>query len=361
MKIVVNSRMYQNTETGIPHYIRSLYSELVKNPDRKYIFLQSNGRKTLGETRIFTTPKNILGNILFDVYLVHRLISRIPDIDVFHAPANILPWMKMKNVQYVVSIMDLSFITVPKLSGWIFNMYYRILVGRSLKMADAVIAISESTKRDIIKVYKTPPEKIYVTYPGIDEIFFNSKLTKRAISKPYFFSLTTHPKRKNIYAILRAMKQSTELKDHIFVLAGLIEPGPLAELVSYIKSNGLSKRVKLLGFVSTEKLISLYQHAEFFIYPSYYEGFGFPPIEAMACRCPVIVSNTSSLPEVVPDTRWHIDPYDVTSIAQTMDKLVLLSKRERVDLIKNNFEYVKKFRWTKTAQQTLKIFDRITS
>lgn len=336
-----------------------LYGELQKNPKDRFSFLQTDTSKILGETHTFKAPRNLVGDMLFDVFFVNKLIRKIPTLTIFHAPANILPLWKVRGVKYVVSIMDLSFIRVPHLSGRIFNMYYRHLVGRSLKIADAIIAISENTKKDIVELYGISPDRIHVTYLGIDGAFFEQKVKPRLIKQRYFFSVTTHPKRKNIFSILDALKKSESLDNLHFVLAGHIEPTALEELREYVNRLGLSKRVKLLGYVTQDDLISLYQHADFFIYPSYYEGFGFPPLEAMACKCPVIVSETSSLPELVSDSRWHVNPYDINSIADAMEDMSHLGTTDRNKLIMTNLKFVSKFRWSVTAEQTRKIFTKL--
>lgn len=354
MRIGVNSRLFQYAETGIPHYIKSLYSQLQKSSRHTVTFYQTDDTKKLGTTRVYPVRNSLIRNILFDLYHVTKLVKK--NIDIYHAPSHVLPLFKNKSTAYVVSIMDLSFLKVPHFSGRLFNMYYSYIVGKSIKSADAVIAISANTKKDIIEQYGIAEDKISVIYLGVDDIYFQNNKQKRIVDEPYFFSITTHPKRKNIYGILQAMAVSKGVSHLKFVLAGHIDAEPLQELQDYIRKNNLQDRVEFRGFVTQTELVSLYQHAEFFIYPSFYEGFGFPPVEAMACGCPVIVSNTSSLPEVVPNSDWLINPYSIDEIAQTMDKMTTLKPIERKKLIAQNLTFVQKFRWDTTAQMTLSLF-----
>lgn len=359
MKIGVNSRLYQNSETGIPYFIKCLYKTLLeKHKECEYVFLQTNTKKTLGVTKIYSVPDTIIGLFLFDGFFSNQLATQ-EKVDIFHGPSNILPLFKRNGIKYVVTIHDLSFLIFPDQYPRLFNLYYRFVIKRSLKNADVIVADSYNTKNDIQKFYKIAEDKIKVIHLGINEKYLNVGKTPRLIQEKYFFSMSTHPRRKNILAVLDALVMESRLRRYKYVIAGLIPDEQLRELKERIRELHLEENVILFGYASEVQLISLYQNAEFFIYPSFYEGFGFPVLEAMALHCPVIVSNTSSLTEVVPDQKWSVNPNDREEIAKRMVSLLDLSLQERADLIQKNYSFTKNFSWGKTAQKYYEIFTSI--
>jgi len=357
MKIGVNSRIYQEKSGGIQYYIERLYKKCLEiDRENHYIFFQSNKLKKIGDTRVFNTLRGSLGSLLFDNFLVNKLIDN-EEIDIFHGPANILPIFKKKGVRYIVTIHDLYFLVFPEDVSFLFNLYFKISVKRSLRNADIIVADSQSTKKDIVIFYKIPENKIKVIYPGIGNIYFNSsEKRKRLVQEKYFFSVTTHPIRKNILSVLEAMKKNDKLKDIKYVIAGIITSNQQKELEIKIENLKLEDRVVLVGYVTEEQLISLYQNAEFFILAPFYDGFSFPVVEAMASKCPVITSNNSALIELIPDHRWLVDPYDVNDISNKINQILDLSFKERQNLIDQNYRFAQQFTVENTAKEMLNIF-----
>lgn len=359
MKIGINSRLYQNNETGIPYFIKCLYQTLLKkNSNNKYGFFQTNTKKTLGATKTYPVPNNILGLFLFDGFFSNKLAVQ-EKVNIFHGPSNVLPLFKKNGIKYVVTIHDLSFLIFPEHELKLFNIYYRFIIRRALRNADVIVADSYNTKNDIQRFYKIPEDKIKVIYPGVSKKYLNAPKTPRLIKEKYFFSISTHPRRKNIMTVFDAMANEQKLREYKYVIVGLISNKNLQEFNVRIRTLNLDENVILFGFASEEHLVSLYQNAEFFIYPSFYEGFGFPVLEAMACRCPVITSNNSSLPEITPNKTWLINPYKPVEIANKMKKMLNLSKDKRIKLIEKNYLFCQKFTWEKTAEKYSKIFNNL--
>uniref|UniRef100_UPI004048922C glycosyltransferase family 4 protein n=1 Tax=Flavobacterium sp. TaxID=239 RepID=UPI004048922C len=361
MKIAVNSRIFQNSETGIPYFIRHLYAKLFEiDKTNEYIFFQTNGKKNLGKTKIASAPNNILGNVFFDNFLADRMIAR-EKIDIFHGPAHILPINKRKNTKYVVTIHDLSFLVFPDQYSRIFTLYYREAVRWSLKNADAIVADSASTKNDIVNFYGIDKARIRVIPLGVSSYFLQPEATDltRLIQGDYFFSLTTHPKRKNIYSVLEVLARSKKLLGIKYVIAGLIPDAYLQELKKDISRLGLSERVVLFGYATEEQLRSLYLYADCFIYPSFYEGFGFPILESMICQTPVIASGTSSMSEIMPLAEWCINPNDLEDMQNKMEKMTEISQEERNEIVSLNFNFAKTFRWENTASQYLALYKEL--
>lgn len=358
MIVGVNSRIYQNKNTGIPYFVECLYKQCLSDDKKnKYLFFQTKRNKTLGNTKILNLRHSIASAFLFDLFLVNTLIKKA-NVKVFHGPSNILPLVKQKGVKYIVTVHDLSFLLFSSHHSKLFNVYYKYFVGKSLKNADAITADSLNTKRDIIKYYGINAKKISVLYPGVNEIFLTSQKVKRIVKEKYFLTLSTHPKRKNIYKILDILSSNKDLDKLVFVIAGLIPSEQVDQLREKIKELKIEKRVVIFGYASEQDLVSLYRYAEFFIYPSYYEGFGFPVVEAMSSKCPVLASNTSSIPELMPSKKWLFDPYDTESISKTMSAFVKLSNESKKNLVKTNFNFAKKFTWEKSAKQMIELFER---
>ncbi|MHA1876311.1 MAG: glycosyltransferase family 4 protein [Promethearchaeota archaeon] len=359
MKIGINSRVFQNGKGGISFYIKCLYEELLKiDKKNSYVFFPEKEKDIKNVKVMKTFNEGQLGAFLFDNFSINSLVKK-ERIDLFHGPSNILPIRREKGVRYVITVHDLAFLMVPQSSNFLYKRYYKLALGQSLRNADIVVADSQSTRDDIIRFYKIPESKIKVVYLGVDSAFLEAGHKERIIKGKYFFSITTHPKRKNILSILNVIAENKKLLTYKYVIAGLMPNKQILELKNRIKKLRIENNIILFGYARKKELISLYQHAAFFIYPSFYEGFGFPVLEAMACGCPVITSNNSSLIEITPNKEWLIDPYNIEDISNKIDRILNLSDKERDELIKNNYNFVKNFTWDKTAKEMLGIFESL--
>lgn len=356
MNIGVNSRIYQNKNSGIPYYIQCLYSTLLSiDTENTYTFFQSKDNKKLGTTTVFRIFDNYLGALLFDLLILPFLAYR-QKIDILHGPSHTLPLFKPKGMRYVLTVHDIFLIKFPQMSSVYFRLLFRIILKHSLRIADRIVADSDNTKRDLIETFDVKPEKIFVVHLGVDKKFFADGASSRLIEEAYFFSITTHPVRKNIMRVLDVMASHPNLHGFKYVIAGLMTDDTLSELRHKVEERNLNKSVTIFGFATEDELISLYTHAQFFIYPSYYEGFGFPVLEAMACGCPVITSNSSSLPEIVPDTNWLINPYSNDDIYEKIKAMIELTDAERSSLIERQRVFVEGFKWEYAARKMLEVF-----
>jgi len=359
MKVGVNSRIYSSEFTGIQNYIRGLYNAISKiDSNNKYTFFQMSKEKKLGKTLTTSLPKNKLSNVLFDLFLVSKHI-RNSGVSVFHGAANVLPFNRMGGVKYVVTIHDLFVMIDPamalKLHG---QFYYRAVLKRTIKNADLIIVYSESTRKDVIKFFNINPNKVKLIYAGVDEYYFSVKSPRRLIKDNYFFTAMTHPTRKNTARVLDAFSKVPDLKKYKLVVAG---PDHIIEKLTETAINlGLEKNLVLFGVADKKQMASLYSHAQFFVFPSLYEGFGFPVLEAMLCGCPVITSNCSSLVEVTPDSNWLVTPDSIDQIAKKMENLVDLDNNKLKLLIKKNRSFAEKFTWEAAARETVKTFEKLS-
>lgn len=285
-------------------------------------------------------------------------------LDLVHDPRGIgllsfdMPFKK------VITIHDLSSLFYPSIN--IRGMWAHKLLGKkTIKNVDRVITVSASTKSDVMKYLKAPEEKIKVVYNGKDESF--KLLDQNEISEfkrrynlafPFILYVGVLQPRKNIPTLIKAYYKLKQHKTkHKLVITGG-KGWQYKEIFETVKKLNLQKDVIFTGHIIDEDIPRLYNAADLFVFPSIYEGFGIPPLEAMACGIPVIASNASSLPEVVGDAGIMADPYDVDGLADAMHK-VLTNGRLREDMIKKGLEQAKMFSWEKCARETLKVYEEL--
>ena len=236
-----------------------------------------------------------------------------------------------------------------------------------MRRAEKIIAISEHTKHDLISYLGIPEEKICVIYQGIDhEVFKPPRIIQKKINYPYILYVGTEMQRKNFQGVIDAFKKlkaKREFKNLKLVKIGNASSGWSHEKyrnisLNLIRSLNLENDVIFTGFLDKEELVSYYAGAECFVFPSFYEGFGFPPLEAMACGCPVVASNVSSLPEIVGNAGLLVNPNDHNAIAVAIES-ILSSEILRDSLKKAGLERAKLFSWQKTAEATLRVYQEV--
>ncbi len=240
--------------------------------------------------------------------------------------------------------------------------FYLMLDRLAFKKAKHIIAISENTKKDIIKYLKIPEQKITVIYQGVDHELYYPRRGEHFPDLEYVLFVGSEEPRKNLATVMKAL--SILKKDKAFSNLKLVKVGhPRSEryrqsTLKVITDLGLYKDVSFTGFISDEEVVLYYSNARCLLLPSLYEGFGFPPLEAMACGCPVVTSNTSSLPEVVGEASIMVNPYDTDSLAQAMRE-VLTNSKLRDNMVRKGLEQSKKFSWEKAAEQTQEVYKKL--
>ena len=275
--------------------------------------------------------------------------------DVFFTPSHYAP--RFAKMPTVISVMDLSYLYYPNLFKKMDLYQLRRWTSYSVKNAKRVLTISQASKNDIIKEYKKEAKDVVVTYPGVKQKMAMKDAKKRFIEEKYILFVGTLQPRKNIVKLIEAFSKITDKHSVNLVVAG--KKGWLyEEIMDAPKAYGVESRVVFKNFIEDEELVNLYSHAELFILPSLYEGFGLPVLEAMQYGCPVITSSVSSLPEVGGDAVLYVDPLSVEDIANKMNQL-LSDDNLRTDLIKKGYEQIKKFSWEKTARETLNILEEV--
>lgn len=298
---------------------------------------------------------------LWNIFGLPRALFQQPKPDVFFNPGHYSPLFFP--VPLVVSIMDLGYLRFPKQFTKPILFKLKFWTSLSIKRASHIFAISESTKNDIIKYCGVDSNKITVTYPGYDKNNFQFPISKSQIGKvkgkykikgDYILFLGTLKPSKNLEGLLEAFKRITShLSPITLVIAG--RKGWLyARIFAKAKKLDLKKRVIFTGFIEEKDVPTLMAGAKVFVLPSFWEGFGIPVIEAMACGTPVVVSNAGSLPEIVGEAGIIVNPYDPEEIASGIKK-VLDNQSIHDNLQKKGLAQAEKFSWEKCAQKTIKI------
>lgn len=279
-----------------------------------------------------------------------------------------------KQIKTVVTIHDVTPLIFPQYYSAGLKGKLKFFIQRfSLKGVSAVITDSENSKRDIAKYLNYSKEKIYVVYLATGEEFkkLETKKWKAEISKKYNL-----PERfvlyvgdvnynKNVEGLIKAFGSSRTLSSGLkLVLVGKsFTDNSLPEvqrLLQLIKQLGLEDKIILPGWIPEEDLVKIYNLAEVYCQPSFYEGFGLPVLEAMACGCPVVCANSSSLPEVCGEAALMVDPHDDNGIAKAIERITTDRKLTN-DLIEKGFKQSKKFFWEKTAKETVNVYHQIAN
>ncbi len=342
-------------KVGVSVYTLNLLRYFQKQADKDCqfkIFLKKQPLKSLPKENRYFQYEVIPGKLLWSqIFLPFRLYLK-KDIDVFFSPAHYSP--RFCPVPNIVTIHDLSFLFYPddflktdliKLRQW--TQY-------SIKKAKKIIAVSKTTKNDIVKFYHVPENKVEVVYNGYEKKVksYQSSLVKKVGN--YFLYVGTLQPRKNIITLIYAFQLFKQLnQDFKLVIVG--KKGWLyKEIFDRVEKLGLKDQVVFTDYVDDKQLASLYQRAFCFVLPSFYEGFGIPILEAMSFGCPVITSFTSSLPEIGGDACLYFNPHDPNDLFEKM-KLLRENQNLRKEMIKKGRERIKLFSWEKCGEETLKI------
>lgn len=353
-----------NIYTGIPNYMRYLIDGLAKLElsshkvfllSRQPIFADDSLTSHLSQA-VVRWPFKRGWNSFALPWMVKRL-----RLNVMHLPAFSTP--HFAPCPLVVTIHDLAYLMHPECCRRETLQYLSGKVPHALRKASAVITPTTAVKKEIVAHYGFPQEKIFPVWHGVSPKF--KILPQEPVAKvkfelslpePFILFVGTVEPRKNLGRLIEAYgKAVAHGLEHFLVIAGA--RGWLCEEIYEIpRKLGVEKRVLFLGYIPDELLPALYNAADIFIYPSLYEGFGLPVLEAMACGTPVIASKISSLSEVVGEAGMLVEPLDTDVIASAM-LFLARNPEEKRRLVRKGFERAKNFSWEKTAQETLKVYE----
>lgn len=296
--------------------------------------------------------------------------ARADKLDILHGLGNTAPMARPGNVRMVLSLMDVMFLQtgefVPKptnrYQAW-GRHYRRFVSPRCARAADQVITISDFSRKDILELIPgLDPARVNVTFLSCDAVFQHVRSTEPATrmpaagKRPYIFTLGANDPRKNTVRLVTAYLAIVKDHgiEHDLVISGYADWED-SEAYQLVKDAGATGRVTFLGFIDIEQLVALYRDADLFVYPSLYEGFGIPILEAFSSGCPVIASNVTSIPEVGGDAVLYIDPLSVEQMQTTMLQ-VLQDDVLRATLVQKGYARAKQFTWEETARKTFAIY-----
>ena len=295
------------------------------------------------------------------------IVLRRERVDVLHGMAFVAPLLSP--CPTVVTVLDLSFLRFPAAFSTFKRLYLRLMTRLSARRAAKVIAISESTRRDVIDLLGVPAERVERIYCGVDSRFRPLPLSEvaafrqeKGLPERFVLFLGTIEPRKNVVALIEAFSalvaaEPRERADLHLILAG--GRGWLAEpIYARVEELGLQDRAHFFGYVPEEEKALLYNAAACFCYPSLYEGFGLPPLEAMACGVPVVTSNVSSLPEVVGKAGLTVDPTDRAALRDALRR-VLSDRGLRDELSTQGQIQARQFSWRQAARKTARVYRRV--
>ena len=357
--ILINGRFLTQPITGVQRYAYGAISALLKLrelKERRYKFIiaipDGNSKAYfLNNTDIeFFYDASSLPSPVWQQIRLPVVMKKLK-ADLLWSPCNIGP-VCIRN--HVVTIHDASIFAGPQWFSKRFRMYYRLILPIMGRVAKRVITDSNFSREELVKYRVCDDRKITVIPAGVNPEFTPDK--SKILDFPYILTVGSRDPRKNVLQFVNAWQR---LPIHIkgnrkLVIAGGGAKSFAAEIFKIIPND-----VNFTGYINDKDLPSFYSGADAFVYPSLYEGFGLPPLEAMACGCPVVVSNVASLPEVCGDAAYYVDPYNVESIAEGMQK-VLTDDTLRQNLIKKGLERAKLFSWEKAAKEHLKVFEEVS-
>jgi len=395
----------KGTKTGVENYVTNLLLHLLsKDKSINYKLFYSGFKQLKGnypwpklknvEVKSFKIPNRFL-DLSLRFLKFPKIDKLVGDVDIFLSP-HFLLLPVTKKTKTIVVFHDLSFVRFPEFFSFPKMLWHKFVYPqRQARNADLIVAVSNSTKEDLINLYQIPEEKIRVIYSAAGEEFMpikkedpNLLRTKEKYHLPDKFILyfgTIEP-RKNILALIEAFekikakkidiplrvrwngfegficknnKKVISLDDLKLVIAG--NKGWLyRDVFNKIRNSLFRKDIIVTGFIEENDRPYLYNLSELFVYPSFFEGFGFPPLEAMACGVPALVSNRSSLAEVVGNAALMFNPHNIDEIAFAI-KEVLENQNLRNILITRGLKRARNFHWDKTAESFLKLFEELCS
>ncbi len=372
MHVAINAHLLAHTRSfrraGVSHYIEQVLIHLGRiDRTNRYSVYTTRGldNRALGLPPNFRVVPSRLPTINPRVripweQLLAPLLVRRVGADVFHGVLNVLPLACP--VPGVVTIHDLAFIRFPQTFRAYNRIYLDFATRLSARRAARVLAVSENTKREVVEILGVPPERVVVTHDAVREHFrppdpaaLEAFRVAKGLPERFVLYVGTLEPRKNLTTLFEAYAEVARRHDAPLLVGG--GKGWLYDAVfRRLEELGLRERVRFVGYIEEEELPLWYAAATVFVFPSIYEGFGMPPLEAMACGTPVITSNSSSLPEVVGDAGLMVPPRDAAAFAAAIGR-VLGDAELRQAMRERGLARARAFDWRVTAERTLAAYE----
>lgn len=365
MRIAINTLAMKRELYGVANYIKNLVWALsrVDSENEYLVFASSENLCHLeglgGRFHIELAPNNRALRALWEQTVLPVKLKQ-KRVDVYHGPAYIAPLVK--TCHQVVTVHDMTSHLVPERHSLHRRLYMQAMIPAVIRHSDRIIADSESTKRDILHFGWAEEERVCVAHLGVDGRFgpvrdaevVSEVRRKYGLPREFILFVGMIEPRKNVDILVDAYTADSVSNQFDLVLAGRLGWG-CSGLMQKIASSRIRGSIRVPGYVDDADLPALYSAATAFVYPSQYEGFGLPVLEAMACGAPVITSSFSSLPEVAGDAAILLDPNDMGALASALQRIVKDAKL-RAELSGRGRERAKLFTWERTAEKTLEVY-----
>ncbi len=360
MRIAIDARMIrQGSMHGIARYVYQLLQGLKLGASRHDYYVLINKGSPLEQME---WPSFVHLVSVNSPWISLREQSELPKVlrklkvELFHTPSFVAPIFVP--CAMVMTIHDLNHMVLPQFYTLFHQMYYRIVVQRSIKRSKYVLTVSQFSKKEIVRTLALDPDKIFVTYNGVSEDYkpvddkFYLEYVREIYGLPdrFIFCVSNNKPHKNVHQLVRAFCYSNV--DIPLVLACPTDPN----LIRIAENYGKKHLVFFSKFIEEQHLPAVYSLTDLFVYPSTYEGFGLPPLEALACGSPVVVARSSSLPEVVGDNAIFANPFDYKAIAAALESGVYdIPLREQ--LKKKGLGHAKTFSWDRMIEKTIEVYE----
>jgi len=373
-KIGIDARMYGQVSGGIGRYTAELIRELEeidhenkyiifvsKEADKYYDSKKANFRKVIAPFHWYGKAEQIKYPALINKF----------KLDLMHFPHFNVPYFYRG--KYVVTIHDLILLKYPStrattLGPLKFKMkyiFFKVNTAHALRNAEKIIAVSENTKKDIVENFSVESNKIVVTYEAATKMQVNGQAVddnllenKYNINKPFLLYVGNAYPHKNLEGLILAFNEVKKERDLQLVLAGR-KNYFYERLEKETREKGLDENIIFFGLATEAQLDLLYRKAGLYVFPSFYEGFGLPPLEAMQYGLAVVSSNKSCMPEILGDAALYFDPSNIDEMVKTINK-AMTGKKTREELVQKGFERVGQFSWRKMAEETLGVYGLAT-
>lgn len=381
MRIGIDARFYGSIGKGLGRYTQKLIENLEKIDQENdyFVFLRQenfeeyepqhkNFHKVLADYRWYTVSEQIE---------MPKLLNRFR-LDLVHFPHFNVPLLYRKN--FVVTIHDLILIHFPTLRGTTLNPFlywlkfaaYKLTIGSAIRRAQKIIAVSDFTRQDILNHYRVDPRKVVRTYEACDDFCnishsdeiqvvkkYGLPVDECGIIKPYLLYVGNPYPHKNLERLVFAFqKLQKNFADLHLILVGK-DDYFYNRLANVVEQNEISN-VIFAGYVPDCDLDIVYKKSKLYVFPSLYEGFGIPPLEAMAKGIPVASSDHDCMREILEDSAFYFDAHDIEKIAQAVGRL-LMDEELQQNLIKKGYQQIQKYSWKKMAEETLEIYKNLSN
>ena len=375
MKIGFDAKRAFNNKSGLGNYSRNLIRGIIKNnPLEDYFLFNSEASRYKLQDFLekrsnihLVEPQSFWGKEFpgwWRSYGITKNANQL-NLDLYHGLSNEIPLNShLMKAKKLITVHDLIFMRFPEFYNAADRKMYTVKTKKSCALADGIVAVSEQTKNDLIEFLDVPKEKIHVIYQTCDENFFhdneyttNDNSPEKLLPDNYILYVGTIEQRKNLLALVRAIHELDKTMQVTLLVVGK-ETSYSKEVVAYVERFGLERRVVFMKSVNNALMPLIYRKAKAFIYPSIYEGFGIPIIEALVSKVPVITTRGGCFPEAAGPGSVFVDPDNAEELADAI-RLVLTDEAKRKEMIATGYAYAQQFKPAVCAESMFNLYKKI--